>query len=131
MADIKMSKSKPDTAIFINDEPEQVDAKMMMAYCPRGVIENNPVLQINKYILFQVDDTGLKVERESKFGGDIQFNTYEELEKAFAEGKLHPKDLKTATARKLNQILDPLRKSIKSRPEYDKLTKEIARSVSR
>ena len=131
LADIKMSKSKPETAIFINDEPEEVEGKLMTAYCPKGVVENNPVLQINKYILFQVDDRGLKVERDAKFGGDVQFNTYEELEKAYAEGKLHPKDLKVATARKLNQIIDPLRKSIKSRPEYDKLAKEIARSVSR
>ncbi|QKQ99737.1 tyrosine--tRNA ligase [Metallosphaera tengchongensis] len=131
MADIKMSKSKPETAIFINDEAEEVDAKIMMAYCPRGVIENNPILQINKFILFPSDNSGLKVEREAKFGGDIQFQTYDELEKAFAEGKLHPKDLKAATARKLNRVIEPLRNAIKSKPEYDKLVKEITKSVSR
>ncbi|MEM4746186.1 MAG: tyrosine--tRNA ligase [Metallosphaera sp.] len=131
MAEIKMSKSKPDTAIFIDDEPETVSSKLMMAYCPKGVIENNPVLQINKYILFTVDNNGLKVERESKFGGDIHFTSYKDLEESFAEGRLHPKDLKMATARKLNQILDPLRKSIKSRSEYEKLANEIVRSVSR
>jgi tyrosyl-tRNA synthetase len=131
LADIKMSKSKPDTAIFVNDEPEEVEAKLMKAYCPKGVVENNPVLQINKYIIFPSDPSGLKVERESKFGGDVHFKSYDELEREFAEGKLHPKDLKVATAKKLNSILEPMRKSIKSKPEYDRLTKEIARSVTR
>jgi hypothetical protein len=61
----------------------------------------------------------------------VHFKSYDELEREFAEGKLHPKDLKVATAKKLNSILEPMRKSIKSKPEYDRLTKEIARSVTR
>lgn len=129
LSEIKMSKSKPENAIFVNDPPEEVTAKIMRAYCPSRVVEFNPILQINKYIIF-TNVNKLKVERDPKYGGDIEFNSYEELEKAFAEGKLHPMDLKMATARKLNEILEPLRKKINT-PEYEELVSKIARNVSR
>ncbi|WP_221289256.1 tyrosine--tRNA ligase [Stygiolobus caldivivus] len=130
LASIKMSKSKPETAIFVHDPPELVEAKLRSAYCPKGVIEDNPVLQINKYIIFANKGT-LKVERDAKYGGDIEFKTYEELERTFAEGKLHPLDLKLATARKLNEILEPIRKSLYSKSKFETLISDIEKSVTR
>lgn len=129
LSEIKMSKSKPENAIFINDSPEEVTAKIMRAYCPSRVVELNPILQINKYIIF-TNVNKLKVERDIKYGGDIEFNSYDELEKAFAEGKLHPMDLKMATARKLNEILEPIRKKLNT-PEYEELVSKISKNVSR
>lgn len=131
LASIKMSKSKPETAIFVHDPPELVEAKLRSAYCPKGVIEDNPVLQINKYIIFANKGATLKVERDVKYGGDIEFKTYEELERTFAEGKLHPLDLKLATARRLNEILDPIRKSLYSKTKYESLILDLEKSVSR
>ena len=131
LASIKMSKSKPETAIFVHDPPEVVEAKLRSAYCPKGVVEDNPVLQINKYIIFAKKDTTLKVERDVKYGGDIEFKSYEELERTFAEGKLHPLDLKLATARKLNEILEPIRKSLQSKPEFESLVSELEKNVTR
>jgi len=61
----------------------------------------------------------------------VVFESYEDLERAFAEGKLHPLDLKAATARKLNEILDPIRKSIERKSEYVELVRRIEKSVTR
>lgn len=130
MADIKMSKSKPETAIFINDSQEEVEEKIRKAYCPKGVVENNPILQINKYIIFTKPNQVLKIERDIKYGGDIEFRNYDELEKTFAEGKLHPMDLKTATSKKLNEILEPLRKKVQNE-EFDKMIMSISKNVTR
>lgn len=104
----KMSKSKPMTAIFIHDTEEEIKNKISAAFCPEKQIAENPVLEICKYILFRKFKT-LKVERPAKFGGAVQFNSYQELEKAFAEGKLHPQDLKNAVALELEKLIKPVR----------------------
>jgi len=51
----------------------------------------------------------VKIERPEKFGGDRVFETYEEMEKAYAGGEIHPADLKTAVAESLITILAPVR----------------------
>ena len=45
----------------------------------------------------------------AKFGGNIDFASFEELESAYAEGKLHPMDLKNGVATELANILEPVR----------------------
>ena len=131
MANVKMSKSKPETAIFVHDKPEVIEAKLKSAYCPKGVVVDNPVLQIAKYLIFSRDGVTLKVERDIKFGGDIEFKSYEELERVYSEGKLHPLDLKLSVARKLNEILEPIRKRLESKPEFTLLVEELEKGITR
>ncbi len=129
-ADIKMSKSKPESAIFVHDSENDVEKKIMNAYCPKGVVENNPILQIAKYLIFPKFGK-LKVERDLKYGGDIEFKTYEELEKTYSTGSLHPLDLKKAVAKKLNELLTPIRKRLENKPELEKLVRELEKNVTR
>ena len=109
--ELKMSKSKPDTAIFMTDKEEDVTRKINKAYCPEGIMEENPILEYCKYILFEKNKT-LKIERDKKFGGDISFNSYEELETAFSKKEIHPMDLKNSVSIYLNKLLDPIRKKL-------------------
>jgi len=105
----KMSKSKPWTAIFIHDSPKEIEDKLNKAWCPEGEVEQNPVLEIVKYVIFR-ERKGFEVERPAKFGGSIGFDMYEELENAFKNKQIHPQDLKTSVANELSEILDPIRK---------------------
>jgi tyrosyl-tRNA synthetase len=109
----KMSKSKPWTAIFIHDSDEEICAKLKRAWCPERRINLNPVLDIAKYIIFHESKSFL-VERPSKFGGDIEFCSYEELESAYSRSLLHPQDLKNSVARELSKIIDPVRRHFES-----------------
>ncbi len=127
---IKMSKSKPESAIFINDSSDTVESKIMAAYCPKGVIENNPILQLNKFIIFPRFNS-LKIERDQKYGGDIELKTYDELQTLFAEGKIHPMDLKKSTARKLNEIIEPMRQRLNTKPELQEIVAKIKHHVTR
>ena len=112
--EMKMSKSNPDSAIFMTDAAEEVNRKIKKAYCPAGIVEENPILEYCKYIIFEKFKS-LKVERPEKFGGNWEFMSYEELEKVFAEKKLHPIDLKQATAEYLNKLIDPIRKKLEKK----------------
>lgn len=121
---LKMSKSKPESMISIHDAPELVESKIKKAYCPERQIENNPILELCKYVIFpEIKDTFL-VRRSEKFGGNIEFRSYDELEKAYLEG-LHPLDLKNATADYLNKLLEPIRRYFEINTKNYERMKEI------
>ena len=108
-AEVKMSKSKPDSMISIHDSIEEVNRKMKKAYCPEKTVEGNPVLEMCKYVVFpDLNNDVFLIKRPEKFGGNLEFSSYSKLEQAFIEG-LHPLDLKNATAMYINQILEPIR----------------------
>lgn len=117
MLEAKMSKSKPEGCIFITDSPDDIKRKISKAYCPQKVVDNNPLLQIAKYIIFPKINR-IKVERPKKYGGDITYESYIDMEKDYASGKLHPADLKTAISEALIQILHPVRKYFEKKPEH-------------
>ncbi len=123
---LKMSKSKPDSAIFMTDTEEEVKRKIMKAYCPEGKTEENPVLEYCKYILFEKYNA-LTIERSAKFGGPVTFHSYVELETAFRQGKLHPADLKGEVAKRLNDLLIPVRQHFAKNAKAKKL-KELVES---
>ncbi|MEM3031237.1 MAG: tyrosine--tRNA ligase [Candidatus Micrarchaeia archaeon] len=104
----KMSKSRPETCIYVHDSEADIAAKIGRAWCPEKVVENNPVIQLCEFVLMR--DEGLRVERDRKFGGDIEFEDIHALKLAYSEGALHPLDLKKAAAKKLAKLLEPSRK---------------------
>lgn len=106
---VKMSASIPDSSIKVYESEQSIKEKINNAYCPLGVIKDNPVLQLTRFIVFPVRGK-LKVERNKKFGGDILYNIYTELENDFSEKNLHPLDLKNAVARDLVDIFSRARK---------------------
>jgi tyrosyl-tRNA synthetase len=109
VASAKMSKSKPETCIFIYDKPSEIKQKMTKAFCPDRIIDFNPIIDICKHIIFR-EKKVFTVERPAKFGGAIEFQDYGELERAYAEGNLHPQDLKNGVAEALIAILEPVRR---------------------
>lgn len=119
----KMSKSKPDSAIFIHDSAEEIQRKLAKAYCPPAA-EKNPVLEIAKFALFREAGAVLEVERPEKFGGDIVFHSYAEVEKAYLDKKLHAMDLKNAVGKALDEALAPIRRHFEAKPELLRVFEE-------
>lgn len=119
----KMSSSIPKNSIMIDENPDIIKRKIGKAFCPAKKVKENPILQICKYILFERAKK-LKIERERKYGGDVVFSSYLELEEAYRRGELHPSDLKTAVAKSLAKVLEPVRKKF-SQAKIRKIKKEI------
>jgi tyrosyl-tRNA synthetase len=120
----KMSKSKPDTAIFMTDSTEDINRKFKKAFCPEGQVEDNPVLEYCKYIVFERYDTFV-IERPEKFGGSREFSSYADLEAAFLAKEIHPMDLKAATAKYIDEMLEPVRQHF----EHNKKAKALLEKV--
>ncbi|MEM1578470.1 MAG: tyrosine--tRNA ligase [Archaeoglobaceae archaeon] len=110
----KMSKSKGNY-ISLKDSAEDVERKIMKAYCPQGVVEGNPIIDLAKHYIFPAFGK-LRVERDSKFGGDIEYSGFDAMIEDFKAKLLHPLDLKKAVARYLNEVIDDARKRLKDLP---------------
>ncbi|HLC47844.1 MAG TPA: tyrosine--tRNA ligase [Candidatus Norongarragalinales archaeon] len=113
VAAAKMSKSLPSSAIFIHDTEKEISDKLKKAYCPSGT-EGNPVLEIAKYLIFHENKT-FSISRDGKYGGDMEFGSYDELEKAYLAKTLHAMDLKSAVSLELNRIIEPIRGHFKGK----------------
>ena len=114
----KMSSSDQSSKIDLLDDEATIKKKLNKAYCPEGVIEENGVLAFAKHVLFvlkQDKEEAFVIERPEKWGGNLTYKTYEELEKDFSEKKLHPMDLKHALAKEIGLMTSPIRKAMKGK----------------
>uniref|UniRef100_K3X690 tyrosine--tRNA ligase n=1 Tax=Globisporangium ultimum (strain ATCC 200006 / CBS 805.95 / DAOM BR144) TaxID=431595 RepID=K3X690_GLOUD len=104
----KMSKSDPESAIFMEDAVEDVNRKLEKAFCPEGIVEANPILDYMKHIIFaRYAKEGVAVKLVS---GDVKtFTKYQDLEDAYVAREMTPEELKTSLAKYLNEILEPVR----------------------
>jgi tyrosyl-tRNA synthetase len=125
----KMSKSDPDSAIFMEDTPEDVERKILAAYCPSKppaptaaaaaaaaeatdagkesmslVVDElkNPCLDYIKYIVLTPPGSTFDA------GGKVYTN-FEEVKADFVGEKLSEADLKASLVLAINQILQPVR----------------------
>ena len=120
----KMSSSEEDSKIDLLDTPAQVKKKIKAAFCEPGNIENNGLLAFAKHVLIPMNKSGqIVIERPEKWGGNMEFNSYEDLETAFLNEQLHPGDLKAGVEKMINDLLEPIRRDFET-PENLKLTVE-------
>lgn len=109
--DLKMSKSKPGSAIFVHDTPDEIRAKIRKAYAPVGDIKFNPIIDWVKTLIFWGEENGnFVINRPEKFGGNITYTSVSELIADYESQKLYPLDLKNGIADWLIEKLEPARK---------------------
>ena len=126
----KMSKSKPGSGITIHDTQDEIKQKISGAFAPEGQVEGNPILNWTKYLIFYEEDSKLDIKRDEKWGGDLNYSNYEDLEKDYAEKKLHPQDLKIAVAQWLINKLEPARKYFED-PKRKEASEEIEKLTAK
>ncbi len=107
----KMSKSDPNSGVFIHDSDDDIKSKIKKAWCEEGNIENNPLLEITKHVILH-DFSEFNVERPEKFGGNVTYTNYSQLENDFSQKKLHPSDLKQTVSNYLIKIISPIREKL-------------------
>ena len=107
----KMSKSDPNSGVFIHNSDDEIRTKIKKAWCEEANIQNNPLLEISKHVIFH-EFNEIKVERPEKFGGNMIYTNYNQLESDFAEKKLHPTDLKQTVGEYLVKVISPIREKL-------------------
>jgi len=116
----KMSKSIPESCIYVHDSSESLRSKIRSAYCPPKEVENNPMLDYSKHIIFRKLGS-MRIDRPAKYGGEVEIGSYMELEEMYMKGELHPLDLKNGVAEALDELITPIREHF----ERDKRARDL------
>ncbi|KAF5378124.1 hypothetical protein D9615_007545 [Tricholomella constricta] len=149
----KMSSSDPNSKIDFLDAPEVVRKKLKLAFCEEGNVEENGVLSFVEAVLIPISElraarltgdvllehgtgaqkpfvaagapegTVFSIERDEKFGGSTHYKSFEDMKLDFAAKALHPKDLKTAVANGIIDLLAPIRKAFEENEEWQNIEK--------
>ena len=131
---VKMSKSDPNSAIFMEDSAEDVVKKIKKAYCPPQEIYNeqgeisNPIVDYAKSIVLPALDYEWPVD--IKCDGKVEtvvYKDFAQLEKDYLSGKLYPNDLKAAVTIAINKLLQPVRSHFENDPYARNLLETIKR----
>lgn len=88
-----MSASDPNSKIDLLDTPETVKSKLKKAVCAPKEVEGNGVLSFIEYVIFPClalngNSKPFHVPRPEKWGGPIDFKTFDDLKKYYAEGNV-------------------------------------------
>jgi len=119
----KMSKSDPNSGVFIHNTDDEIKKKISKAWCEEANIENNPLLEIVRTVILHEFDE-MHVERPEKFGGNVSYSDYNQLETDFAQKKLHPGDLKQTVGNYLVKIVSPIRDKLNLSEEIFEIIKK-------
>jgi tyrosyl-tRNA synthetase len=110
----KMSSSL-DNFIAVDDSPEEIKRKLRKAFCPIGEAVNNPVMELYQHLIFPRYPE-VVIRRPEKYGGDLEYRGYGELEADYVKGEVHPQDLKESAAGYLTDMLSSVREYILKKP---------------
>ncbi|MAG20274.1 tyrosine--tRNA ligase [archaeon] len=108
----KMSSSDEKSKIDLLDKEEEVKKKINGADCVSGD-SNNGVMAFLKYVIMTIKEDRKEkfvIKRDEKYGGDLEYSKYDEIEKDFVSKKLHPLDLKNGVSDEINELLKVFKK---------------------
>lgn len=125
----KMSKSDPDSGLYLHDGEDDIRRKIKKAWCPEGV-PDNPVMEMCRMIIYP-HDRHIHIKRPEKWGGDLDIEDYGKLRELFAKKELHPADLKKAVANEMVEILKPFRDYFTKDPKTLKRIKSYTKSIGK
>jgi len=122
----KMSKSDPDSAVFMEDTAEDVDRKIMAAYCPskEEVSESARPSQsddagkesmhlkedtLKNPCLDYIENIILSPPGATFTAGSATYTDFVSIRSAFLEGDISETELKRGLIAELNKLLNPVR----------------------
>ncbi|KAI5161387.1 tyrosyl-tRNA synthetase [Nematocida ausubeli] len=120
LSDGKMSSSDAQSKIGLEDTNAQIKKKVLAAFCEERNIQQNPVLTFIGKFVFNTFLRGPAPEFKVVIKKLDAVRTYESLEKLagdFAEGVIHPLDLKASLVDYLVDLISPVREVIQKHPE--------------
>lgn len=122
---MKMSKSDISSAVYVDDDPDTIAAKVRKAFCPPDETGFNPVLNWWRHCVFARREDSVDLERTPENGGTLGIASADELDSLYAAGAIHPMDLKAGLAERLVDLLRPAREYLAVHERYQKAKRDL------
>ena len=108
----KMSSSIIDSKIDFLDTPKKITKKLNKAFCEEGNVKCGlfKFLELVIFPLLELKNKQFIITRKEKWGGNLEFDNYKDIEEMFINKKVHPGDLKKGITNFLIELLDPINK---------------------
>lgn len=109
----KMSASDETGKITFLNTDKQIRKKINKSFCEERIsdITKNASLAIMKLLIFPVF-APVTIQRPEKWGGNVTFTDFKELEQDWIDGKLTAPDLKNNLANYIIKLIFPVRKKL-------------------
>jgi tyrosyl-tRNA synthetase len=104
----------PDLELMVLDSSADTSRKIKRAFCEPGNVNFNPPLLLTALLGFT--EGPIVVSRKAEYGGDSEYSCIEKMRDDFADGKLHPGDVKPPLTKILNDFMDKARANWKNEP---------------
>lgn len=108
----KMSSSNEKTKIDLLDGNGSIRKKIRAAYCLPGDDEDNCLMVILEKVLFRIMEhrgEPFIISRKEEHGGDLTFNTIDEVREMYKRQELHPDDFKNGIILYIVNLLAPIK----------------------
>lgn len=113
----KMSSSEPNSKIGLLDSPKQIKTKINKGFLEETNVDCG-LFKILKLIIFPIIELkGLDkfvINRDEKWGGRLEFDSYEEIESLYSTNQIAPPDIKMGIADFINELIEPIRQKFDS-----------------
>lgn len=116
-ADIGKMSASDTSKIDILDSMLDIKKKVNSAYCLEGELDGNTPLLMVKYMVFPIlAEFGkpFAIKRADKYGGNVSYNNFADLQTDFVTKDLHPSDLKKGLIEFLQDLLKPIQDEFKT-----------------
>lgn len=114
----KMSSSDEIHKISVHDTRAEIKSKISRAYCKTKNIDDNSVLDILEHFLFPILyylEKDFVIFRREEKGGPLTYHSFVDVQEAYLEGSIKPKDLKAGVIHNIDVFVEQIRKVFISR----------------
>ncbi|MES1904571.1 MAG: hypothetical protein MHPSP_000607 [Paramarteilia canceri] len=102
----KMSSSDSDSKINLLENIDSISKKINMAFLDLEDCENSGIMLFIKHAIYPLAENHcFLIEREEKHGGNLAFNSYQDLIECCKNGSVHPQDIKNSLTKVIKSIL--------------------------
>jgi tyrosyl-tRNA synthetase len=120
----KMSKSNPNSAIFMEDSAVDVKKKIKKAFCKPNDVKTNPCIDYMEHIVFNLYSE-IELKRTLQDEESRTYTNFSDFRKDYISGDIHPNDLKATLIFYINNALEPVRTHFAK----DKFAKQLLKQV--
>jgi len=116
----KMSKSDPNSGIFVNDTNEMITKKINKSWCEQGKVYDSPLVDIVESIILPRLEK-IKIESGNEM---LVFEDFQIFLDNLQKDTIHPADFKDAVANSLIEIISPLREKLQLDEELENIIRK-------